>query len=294
MNDGRTNLDSHFLCCCERMALRTFQSNPSLGGFGSESTNTLLTRNGKPLKHDGDAFAQILKELVDNAVDACNVQSSDGEAVQRRVRVDIQRFDTGEGPRDGEDILLVTVTDNGSGMDSIQACVDPFHTSKAHGSTASQPSSNETSSENGRKKSLHEEKQTAGRYGVGLTLCLLHAQRLVPGSCTSIKSATKDQESWSTVICSIDTENDAVDCVESQSVAKRSPTESGTCVSLLVPVRVLCCYEARCLTTCGRVVKVQLLLGHGWQSILLDSSSVSVSHAAWKYSLRHCPKFLSS
>ena len=79
------------------MALRAFHCNPSLGGFGNETEtnhpnlnlNPHSNRksssktssggsnsNSSPLypkaSESGDAFAQIVKELVDNAVDACS------------------------------------------------------------------------------------------------------------------------------------------------------------------------------------------------------------------------------
>ena len=71
------------------MALRAFSCNPSLGGFGSENVASSAGRRrprqeagqeqqpvpyqdpGHVDSYGGDAFAQILKELVDNAVDAC-------------------------------------------------------------------------------------------------------------------------------------------------------------------------------------------------------------------------------
>ena len=62
------------------MALRTFHSNPALGGFGSEST-VLWVRTSKkacPVNRDeaGDAFAQILKEVrlrLQRSADAASV-----------------------------------------------------------------------------------------------------------------------------------------------------------------------------------------------------------------------------
>ena len=75
------------------MALRTFRFNPSLGGFGRESSSSSQKSNflgsGSIIEQgnltevgnddneheeevmEADAFAQIVKELVDNAMDAC-------------------------------------------------------------------------------------------------------------------------------------------------------------------------------------------------------------------------------
>lgn len=202
-----------------KMALRTFHANPSLGGFGNESSNLLLSKNQTTNEQpvDGDAFAQIIKELVDNAVDACTARSTTEEEennTPKRVRVDIKEED--------EIMLRVTVTDNGCGMNDIQACVDPFRTSKG-------------------QQDATTENNTAGRYGIGLTLCLLHAQRLVPGSCAVIRSATAQQNEWTTFQCVVDADQDKIQCTTriSGHQPKDFATQSGTCVSLLVRVRSL-------------------------------------------------------
>jgi Histidine kinase-, DNA gyrase B-, and HSP90-like ATPase len=247
------------------MALRTFRSNPSLGGFGSGEA-------------DGDAFCQVLKELVDNAVDACRstlpseedapsrttgtrrpgpvasargrgtrqqLPSDSSQTPKKRVRVVIEPYDVrkhhvvGQSESDvsqGEphearngELLRVTVTDNGVGMKDIQACVDPFSSSKAgHREDSQDPTSDSRSSS-------AVEQATAGRYGIGLTLCLLHTQRLVPDSCAIIRSATAEQPEWKQVTCVVST--DRVNGVQSSTVPKCQPGESGTTISILVPVR---------------------------------------------------------
>ena len=255
------------------MALRTFRSNPNLGGFGSESTVPhLYGGSNANASEDCDAFAQIIKELVDNAVDACSIsakkeskkkknnkqkQVSDETHQNKRVRVVIERFvapstgtttrvndskhndndndddanldieegndnetndsATQESPIDNDtrEILRVIVSDNGCGMDDIQSCVEAFRSSKT---------------------GHDDEQQTAGRYGIGLTLCLLHAQRLVPNSCASITSATSKAGHFTKAQYVVDTEGDSVRCVDRSLLPKTTPTESGTSVSLLVPV----------------------------------------------------------
>jgi hypothetical protein len=83
-------------------------------------------------------------------------------------------------------------------------------------------------------------------------VCLLHAQRLVPNSRASIQSTTAQQSYWSVVNCVVDTDGDSVRCFpnvdhtmmssndDSPPVVGRRPksfaTESGTAVSVLVPV----------------------------------------------------------
>jgi DNA topoisomerase VI subunit B len=179
--------------------LQAFHSNPALGGFGNES--------GISIKEgDCDAFAQIVKELVDNAVDACR---QDSEQI-RRVRVDFSQV--------SPTVLRVTVTDNGCGMSCIQDCVEAFRSHKRN-------SSNQT--------------KTAGRYGIGLTLCLLHAQRLVPNSTASITSATKTSNCFQQADYVVDTEVDCIKCIHEEEIPKSRPDESGTSVSVLVPVRLL-------------------------------------------------------
>ena len=174
------------------MALRTFHAYPSIGGFASESTPA----------EDGDALCQIVKELVDNAVDAC-CQSSSSSNEQQQVKVEIDEHD--------QNTLQVTVSDNGVGMVDIQECVKAF-------------------------KSTKGDDETAGRYGIGLTLCVLHAQRLVPNSYACIKSATKNCSSFTKEQYFVDTDGDNMECRKHELLPKTFQEESGTCVIVFVPV----------------------------------------------------------
>jgi DNA topoisomerase VI subunit B len=218
------------------MALRAFHSNPSLGGFGNENSNSQILGNPIPKTRNNDdntieknddtiscdccdALCQIVKELVDNAVDACQTTQKDirRENVVHRVKVEILPYRNHEN---GPSALQVTVSDNGSGMKDIQACVDAFQSSKGDSSN------------------------TAGRYGIGLTLCLLHSQRLVPGTYSCITSATKDAPTFKRALFFVNTIEDSIECHREEDVQKGHASESGTCVSLLVPVsnncRMLC------------------------------------------------------
>jgi DNA topoisomerase VI subunit B len=194
------------------MALRTFHANPSLGGFGGESSSSSLAprRVASSLspQDDCDAFAQIVKELVDNAVDACQ---QDSLKSNKRIRVVIEQMN--HDAQEHYPVLRVTVSDNGVGMNNVESSVNAFRTSKAN-----------------------NEHSSAGRYGIGLTLCLLHAQRLVPNSCASITSATKESSRYIRASFVVDTLGDSVKCVKQEQLPKNSPEESGTAVSLLVPV----------------------------------------------------------
>lgn len=268
--------------------LRTFCSNPALGGFGSESSSSALPYAATP-----DAFCQIIKELVDNAVDACTVATASPTGAMadsrtekstsktgkkksatpavvaaKRVRVVIERFEDGrllasranDGSKGDSEILRVTVSDNGCGMSDIQACVGAFHSSKAHNTTTTinSAATKEAKSKKKSKASTNEcendrtstpttatfEAQTAGRYGIGLTLCLLHAQRLVLDSCASIQSAVPTDKEWTVVTAVVDTASDTVRCLPRESLKKGVAAESGTAISILVPVRTYTCSSA--------------------------------------------------
>ena len=271
------------------MALRTFRSNPALGGFGScggegttsrsELTKTaslkspLVTPN-TTTDHSslGDVFCQTLKELIDNAVDACAVAEAEASEAKendsdndsendkkrptpKRVRVTLQpsaapgqQIDDTTTSTDVPSLLKITVIDNGCGMENIQRCVDPFGSTKQQASNdhQNQPQSQPSRSKKTKKKSdkttaTLEDKTTlpatAGRYGMGLTLCMLHAQRLVTKSSASIRSATTSQSSFCHVVCVVDTERDSIQCVRPQYLPKQFAQESGTSIQLLVPVR---------------------------------------------------------
>jgi len=280
------------------MALRAFRSNPSLGGFGGESSNferldekqhtSEINNNGggntiirkkklsntdlgtqtetKETKYDDDsviggigsdddAFAQIVKELVDNAVDACssslleNKDDSEQDFLPKRVKVVLEPID--HKPKNNQndnyddqdtmkEYLRVTVTDNGIGMENISQCVCAFSTSKGSNERNKESSvqKKETDSSQKHAESMHQNQDlTAGRYGIGLTLCLLHAQRLVPNSFASITSASAQSTHWVRSRYVVDTQKDAVICVKEESLPKKRSNESGTAVSLLVPVR---------------------------------------------------------
>ena len=187
----------------------------------------------------GDLLCQIVKELVDNAADACrrstprigNFQDNNSEVNQKsRIRVDIRQLtDSGNSvnistpdyPSKGccDDILQVTVTDTGCGMENIHKCVNAFHRNKK-----------------GRQISKAYS-HTSGRYGIGLTLCLLHAQRCIPNSRACISSATAKSKFRTRAFFKVDKEADSIICIEEETInLSSSEKQSGTCVSLLVPV----------------------------------------------------------
>ena len=167
------------------MALRTFRHNPSLGGFGGEfSSLPFLEEDDENAAVGANALTQIVKEIVDNAVDACrgesnnhnsnykdnNTRSTTSNAKNNRnnnssppgqssFRIRINLDPVTE--KDGTQVMRVTVTDNGCGMEDIQKCVDAFQTSKGHNAEnlgANQP-----------QQRQQQVAKTSGRYGIGLT-----------------------------------------------------------------------------------------------------------------------------
>jgi len=208
------------------MALWAFHNNPGIGGFGENNpvifdgsrTNTSERDEGLERKKqrgsskcgiqiangssdhskdhsnknstaisfseyligESDLICQIIKELVDNAVDACRSPLSERrhEMQKKRIRVDIVSAKSHPSKDRFNDVLQLTVTDTGCGMENIQKCVNAFQTSKDGKATKNRDQQNINSN-------------TSGRYGIGLTLCLLHAQRCVPNSRACIASATR-------------------------------------------------------------------------------------------------------
>ena len=291
------------------MALRAFHCNPALGGFGNETDNAVSFRDftsktrtalnnrprsiekssrrdnvsSEPLPRSsisttgstttdaggGDAFAQIIKELVDNAVDACNSNHSsrDDCGIVKKVRVIIKQvgsddanqgideFTTKRGRtqtnschddsdcaglvnQNRQELLRIEVTDNGCGMANVEKCVSAFSSSKNGDSTKNSVGStsiSEVDEAMNSNRSL-EEGRTAGRYGIGLTLCILHATRLVPNSCVVIKSTVEKSGFINKFKFVVDTQRDNILCIGREKYAKKEKNSSGTTVALLLPV----------------------------------------------------------
>ena len=241
------------------MALNAFRANPSIGGFGNENSFGGTNEDDS----NADAFAQIVKELTDNAVDACScdVDSNSSYANEkvvpkRRVRVLFENVE------EEVSALKVTVSDNGCGMKDIKKCVAAFSSSKQSSGERLQgtnsleteqtveslnnlnPNSSATRAVccPEEQKSLpvdtnnDVEAQTTGRYGIGLTLCLLHTQNIASNSYATISSTTSCCDSWKKVKYVVN-ENE-IDCIEQTSMTK-IPGTSGTSVSVLLAVGYL-------------------------------------------------------
>ena len=319
------------------MALRVLQSNPAIGGFGGESSGQLdyyinthdndadnnaskdkqSSSQRQPSSVGGescDAFVQIVKELVDNAVDACardennvgtdnnNVDEQQTQkknavaavASSKRVRVEIKptQISTGDDDDDDDDTTAmmecfrVKVSDNGCGMEDIDACVSAFRSTKnsvddddadkviiGKGGGSKRNKKNKSNNSSKKKKNLgsgakNKQAYTSGRYGVGLTLCLLHAQRLVPNSVTLIITSTKTSNYWTIRRYRADTEKDEIVCLKEERLPKIDKDECGTIVEILVPVGLLSAFALLffCFT------KVTLVL-----NVCLNFSSLSLS-----------------
>ena len=82
---------------------------------------------------------------------------------KKRIRVDIVSTKSHPSKDPLNDVLQLTVTDTGCGMENIQKCVNAFQTSKDGKATKNRDQQNANNN-------------FSGRYGIGLTLCLLHAQ----------------------------------------------------------------------------------------------------------------------
>jgi len=160
--------------------------------------------------------------------------------------------------------LRVKVSDNGCGMEDIDDCVSAFRSTKnngmdtdnniigGQGSSQQQQSSVKQKSNDKQSKNKSKENNsggnsstnnkhapssyTSGRYGVGLTLCLLHAQRLVPNSVTLIVTSTKTSDYWTIRRYRADTEKDEIVCLKEERLPKIDNEECGTIVEVLVPV----------------------------------------------------------
>jgi len=180
---------------------------------------------------------------VDNAADACEAclfsnnlgSSKEPDAIDyKRIRVLFEEVNTMTAgscskTQSPKDLLKVTVSDNGIGMDhnTIKSCVSAFSSSKSVKKGQILHTNDELAA---------EQVQTTGRYGIGLTLCLLHAQSLVKNSYAVITSTTKSCTSWNKLKYIVDDEKDKIVCVEEDSIEKSNSTNSGTFVCMLVPV----------------------------------------------------------
>jgi hypothetical protein len=144
--------------------------------------------------------------------------------------------------------LRVEVSDNGCGMADIDYCVSAFGSNK-NGTTRRGANGERRKSEEGTEENIERsiaknsnggnDDYTSGRYGVGLTLCLLHAQRLVPGTGACVTSATGSASEWTRATYEPDTDADVIVCKKKERFLKKIRGESGTTISLLVPVSIV-------------------------------------------------------
>eukprot|EP00984_Skeletonema_dohrnii_P038835 scaffold42543_cov155-Skeletonema_dohrnii-CCMP3373.AAC.1 len=144
-------------------------------------------------------------------------------------------------------------------MEDIDACVSAFRSTKNNGvdtddidgqCASQQQQSRGKQNKNGKQSKSKSKKKkeggsstnnkhasssssssyTSGRYGVGLTLCLLHAQRLVPNSVTLIVTSTKSSDYWTIRRYRADTDKDEIVCLKEERLPKIDKEECGTIV----------------------------------------------------------------
>jgi hypothetical protein len=117
------------------MSLRAFATNP-LGGFTPASSSTSPQSRTSSQSPAPSSLPQALKELLENAID-----TKSGEV---GVRI--------SSPSPGAPAVQLEVLDLGGGMD-VERSVQAFSSTKA----------------------AQGDGTTAGRFGIGLTLAILHA-----------------------------------------------------------------------------------------------------------------------
>jgi len=181
----------------------------------------------------------------------------------KRVRVTINRIEddvktTGNDDGfsgDGEgsshpatrDILRITASDNGIGMQNIKQSVSAFCTSKpgvAADNESSKLLKDQQCNSPSTKKSSNSTQSdsniahTEGRYGIGINLCLLHDQRLLSNTCALFTSTVSYISIWMRARSVVDMDKDRSICIKKESVEKskrNKEEESGTAVSPLLP-----------------------------------------------------------
>ena len=223
-------------CSSNLEAHRPFAMTSFCDVFSIDKKTTFLAMDECSIGH-GNLLCQIVKELVENSIDACrksiitDFQNNSEEDHKKRIRVDIKPFTDDRSfvnlskpdyasTEHSNDILQVTVTDNGCGMENIHRCVNAFPSTKA-----------------GKRTDEIIKSHVGGRHGIGLTLCLVHAQRYVPNSRAYISSATSKSKFLTRAFFEADEQDYSVMCVEEEATSFSSlEQKSGTCVSLLVPV----------------------------------------------------------
>ncbi|CAM9125067.1 unnamed protein product, partial [Hapterophycus canaliculatus] len=181
---------------------------------------------------------QTVKELVDNAIDACRSRSSEQDAPT--VRVVLRRtkgataannaartsstFSLEECQADNEPLEL-QVADNGAGLTDVTKALLLFSSTKSGNGSSPYDVQNPA-----------EKQATAGKYGLGLTLSLLYSQKRF-GGFLKVTTATVGSREWSFTKCDIDLETGLPRSVYRKSGLKPASWSQGcgTDMRLLVP-----------------------------------------------------------
>eukprot|EP00752_Nemacystus_decipiens_P018299 g16415.t1 len=220
-------MDTAVRSCTNSSVVHHFESNLELSGFGAP----------------GEALVQTVKELVDNAVDACRCRSFDQDAPTVRVvlrrrsksnNTDIETLEELEGQED--EPLELQVADNGDGLNDVTKALVLFSSSKSGHGSGSLITSGPSSTVGEKKKRNESQEQNAGKYGLGLTLSLLYSQKHF-GGFLKATTARRDSREWTSTKCDIDLETGLPRTLYSKTGLKPDSWSDGcgTDMRLLVP-----------------------------------------------------------
>ena len=176
-------------------AVKHIIDNFSLFGFGNEE----------------NAILQSVKELVENGIDACKAAHSYTDPTPMRVAITIS------APEANESYITLEVTDTGCGISDPGTVLKCFSTSKDSDSASS----------------LLGTYATTGRFGVGLSTCLVYS---LWNTDTPMRLITKCKEDWQAVVSnySMDQAGNPV-CLQNRNV-ERADFVSGTKIRLHLPL----------------------------------------------------------
>ncbi|CAM9154151.1 unnamed protein product, partial [Choristocarpus tenellus] len=166
---------------------------------------------------------QTVKELVDNAVDACrNCRTNQGAPTVRVVLRRTNKLHQEKGHLNttgliDEGSLELQVVDNGVGLTDIKGSLALFSSTKS-----------------GHRLSKNADTVQAGKYGLGLTLSLLYSQ-VHFGGVIKVTSAAEHSAHWTLMRCRINTCTGEPTTDYSKTGEKPEGFSSGSDIRILVP-----------------------------------------------------------
>jgi DNA topoisomerase VI subunit B len=165
--------------------VRHITRNFNIFGFGTEHS----------------ALLQSTKELIENSIDACRMNTKSGASASSKISITII---------DAESGVFLDVTDNGMGIADPTSVLRCFQTGKDG-----------------------EQTRTAGRFGVGLSTCLIYS---LVNTGTPMRIVTKCGAVMEATVAdfSLDLAQNPV-CVQSKSIALVG-MQSGTKIRVHLPL----------------------------------------------------------